>query len=71
MRAYRVTFPAVAGSSGEFVSFVGTRAEATARRLELFEANRPHVKKYDITIEEVEVPTDKTGLIEFINDLLN
>lgn len=44
-----------------------TNADAKEKRNELMEAR--NVKKKDVTIEQVEVPADKAGLLEFINGL--
>lgn len=44
-----------------------TNADAKVKRDELMEARG--VKKKDVTIEQVEVPADKAGLLEFINGL--
>jgi len=44
-----------------------TNADAKDKRTELMAVLG--VKKKDITIEQVEVPADKAGLLEFINGL--
>lgn len=63
MRLYRVTGP-LAGVDTD--RFVGTQEEAAARRKALVEAG---ARRAELTTEEVEVPTDKKGLIEFLNSL--
>lgn len=45
--------------------YAGTQADARATRDELM--SKFGVKKKDVSIKEIEVPTDKAGLLEFIN----
>lgn len=47
--------------------FAGTQAEAREWRDEIVEALG--CKKKDVEIEELDVPTGKEGLLEFINEL--
>jgi hypothetical protein len=42
----------------------GTQAECTATRKEFIERG---ASKYDTHIKEIEVPTNKAGLLEFLN----
>ena len=63
MRLYRVTGPLAGVATARFV---GTQGEAAARRKALVEAG---ARRAELTTEEVEVPTDKKGLIEFLNSL--
>lgn len=48
----------------ERVFWVGTRAEVSAKRKEL---NLAGIARKHITDREVDVPTDKAGLIAFLN----
>lgn len=72
MRLYLVTVPAGVNDAWfPKARYAGTGAEATARRLSYFEAFREHgVKKSDITIEQVDVPTDKAGLLGYLNGIV-
>ena len=65
MRAYEVT--AKNGSQTHGVRFGSTQADARAKRDELVE--QFNVKKSSVTIDEVEIPTSKAELLEFINDM--
>ena len=63
MRAYRVS------AGGESTPrFAGSQAEAREKREELM--TLLNVKKSAISIKEEEVPTSKTDLLPFLNDLL-
>lgn len=69
MRAYRVTANTKHAETGELMpthKFAGTQAEASKMRREMAERHglRPLA---DVSFEEVEVPTDKQGLIAFLN----
>ncbi len=75
MKLYKITDPTPHGADGcdgtSKIKFVGTQADARKTRIE-FEAPYKHQKKQDrpeITVEEVDVPTDKAGLIDFLNRL--
>ena len=70
MRAYRIEVPHSIEDKPAVVRFAGTQADATAARMALFDEWRGQVKKSDITIKEVEVPTDKAGLVAFLNALV-
>lgn len=67
MRLYRVDPPE---GSGVKPRFVGTNADATKARMAVFEELRPHIRKDSIAITEVDVPTDKSGLLAFLNSLV-
>lgn len=60
MRCYLVTAPGI-------TRYGSTNADAREIREKL--VDKTGVKKKDITIEQVEVPADKAGLLEFINGL--
>lgn len=60
MRCYQVTGPGAK-------RYAATNADARATRDELVE--QLGCKKKDVEIEQVEVPTAKTELLEFINGL--
>lgn len=75
MKLYKVTRPIHELNGADFddmTQFAGTQADARKTRIE-FEAPFKSLKPKDrpeITVEEVEVPTDKKGLIEFLNGLV-
>lgn len=60
MRCYQVTGPGAK-------RYAATNADARAKRDELVE--QLGCKKKDVEIEQVEVPTAKAELLEFINEL--
>lgn len=62
MRAYKVSTP-----SGT-TKYAGTMAEAKTTRSAMAEEH--DVKKAAVEIEEVEIPTDKAGLLAFVNMLV-
>ena len=75
MKLYKITRP-THELNGEDVSgetvFAGTQADARKPRIE-FEAPFKALKPKDrpeVTVEEVDVPTDKKGLLEFLNELV-
>ena len=75
MKLYKITRP-IHELNGEDVDdmtqFAGSQADARKARIEL-ETPFKHLKPKDrpeVTVEEVEVPTDKKGLIEFLNGLM-
>ena len=63
MRAYQVT----AQPGGKVVEFAiaSTQADAKAKRNGMVE--KLSIKKKDVTIEEIEIPTKKDELVEYIN----
>ena len=80
MKLYKITRPIYTIKPGERESedikgatqFAGSQADARKARIEL-EAPFKHLKPKDrpeVTVEEVEVPTDKKGLIEYLNELV-
>jgi len=70
MKLHLVTVPAEANTNTPRV-FCGTGAEATATRMTIYEEIRDQgFRKADILIEPVDVPTDKSGLIDYLNTLL-
>jgi len=62
MKLYRIT--SVCAGIVE-IKFVGSLSEGVVARRELAENG---VKRADIKQEEVNVPTDKIGLLAFLND---
>ena len=75
MKLYKITRP-IHELNGEDVDdmtqFAGSQADARKVRIE-FEAPFKHLKPKDrpeVTVEEIEVPTDKKGLIEYLNELV-
>lgn len=76
MKLYKITDPTPHGADGcDGVSkskFAGSQADARKTRIE-FEAPFKHLKPKDrpeVTVEEVDVPTDKAGLISYLNALV-
>ena len=68
MKLYRIkAWNARRESPPLHVQWVGTQAGAAAARKEL--VSKHHFARADIDTEEVEVPTNKPGLIEFLNQL--
>lgn len=59
MRLYKVTAP------GHKTKFLGAQAECVLRRKELAAAG---VKRNDMAEFTVDVPTDKAGLLKWLND---
>lgn len=76
MRAYLVTatIPAAKGSDDEpvkFSEYAGKQADAAAIKKSVFETHRDAgLKRSSIEVDEVEIPTDKAGLIAWINSNL-
>ena len=70
MKLYKITAPAA--DDANKIAFAGSQADARKARIEL-ETPFKHLKPKDrpeVTVEEVEVPTDKKGLIEYLNGLV-
>jgi hypothetical protein len=66
MRLYRVSTPA---ANGLIVTrFAGSQVEASQVRRELMELYSVGMR--DVNLGEVVVPTDKKGLLEFLNSEL-
>ena len=57
----------VRSPDGKHVRFAGSHGDAVHARMEM--ATATSIGKLSITIEPVEVPTDKPGLIAFLNGL--
>ena len=77
MKLYKITDPTPHGADGcDGVSkgkFAGSQADARKARIEL-EAQFKHLKPKDrpeVKVIELDVPTDKKGLIEFLNELVD
>lgn len=80
MKLYKITRPTHTIKAGErdsddvegVTQFAGSQADARKGRIE-FEAPFKALKPKDrpeVTVEEIDVPTDKKGLIEFLNGLV-
>lgn len=76
MKLYKITDPTPHGADGcDGVSkskFAGSQADARKARID-FEAPFKSLKPKDrpeVKVEEIDVPTDKKGLIEFLNGLV-
>lgn len=65
MRAYEVS---VVVDGKKIRGFAGTQGEAKTARQTLVDNHG--VKKSSVSIDEVDIPTDKTGLLGFINKLV-
>lgn len=81
MKLYKITRPTHTIKAGErdsddvegVTQFAGSQADARKARIEM-EAPFKHLKPKDrpeVTVKEVEVPTDKKGLIEYLNELVD
>jgi hypothetical protein len=71
MRAYKVSTEHNNDDGGKTPVFryAGTNAEARQTRDAM--VNDYGVKKKEVTIEDVDIPTSKAELLDFINGLLN
>lgn len=75
MKLYKITRPIHELNDEDVdgvVQFAGSQADARKARID-FEAPFKSLKPKDrpeVTVEEVEVPTNKKGLIEFLNGLV-
>lgn len=76
MKLYKITRPVSSIPNDEdvdgVVQFAGSQADARKTRID-FEAPFKSLKPKDrpeVTVEEVDVPTDKKGLIDFLNGLV-
>ena len=75
MKLYKVTRPIHEFNDEDVdgvVQFAGTQADARKTRID-FEAPFKSLKLKDhpeVKVEEIDVPTDKKGLIEFLNGLV-
>lgn len=62
MRLYRIT---AKNDARNQTHWVGSQAEASAHRKQL---TAEGFKRAEITTEELDVPTDKKGLLDFLNN---
>ena len=75
MKLYKITRPIHEIEDEDVdgdVRFAGSQADARKTRID-FEAPFKSLKPKDrpeVTVEEVDVPTDKKGLIDFLNGLV-
>ena len=70
MKLYKITAPAADDTNK--VAFAGTQADARKVRI-AFEAPFKSLKpkeRPDVAVEEVDVPTDKAGLLAYLNHLV-
>jgi len=77
MKLYKIHRPEYISEDGDFnfsklTEFAGSQADARKCRLNLEEPLKPIKSKYrpKVEVTEVDVPTDKKGLIEFLNELM-
>lgn len=70
MRAYTVTASLPAEDKDEpFKKYAGSQSEAAEIKRNLWDEYRDSaLKRNDIEISEIEVPTDKKGLIAWLNE---
>lgn len=72
MRAYTVTHPGLPMKDGDttpFLQYAGTQSDAADVKRKLWDDHRDSgIKRGDIEVTEVEIPTDKKGLISWLND---
>lgn len=75
MKLYKITRPIHELNDEDVdgvVQFAGSQADARKTRID-FEAPFKSLKPKDrpeVKVEEIDVPTDKKGLIEFLNELV-
>ena len=75
MKLYKITRLALIGPNDELAPvrlFAGTQADARKVRI-AFEAPFKELKpkeRPEVTVEEVDVPTDKAGLLAYLNGLV-
>ena len=75
MKLYKITRPIHEIDDEDFdgdVRFAGSQADARKARIDfeaLFKSLKPKDRP-EVTVEEVDVPTDKKGLIDFLNGLV-
>lgn len=63
MKLYRIEFGFDEGGDSKIgVAWAGTQAEAKAKHKDLMEGDN-----YDIETTPVEIPTDKPGLLDWLN----
>ena len=70
MKLYKITAPAADDTNK--VAFAGTQADARKVRI-AFEAPFKELKPKErpaVAVEEVDVPTDKAGLLSYLNHLV-
>lgn len=65
MKLYLITAASADTAIVPHASWVGSQAEAASTRKRL----TPEFRRAEITTSEVDVPTDKQGLIQFLNAL--
>ena len=63
MKLYRVSF--TDGDNNDVAKWVGSQDEATKQRMAFMSEHG--VKRKDVSIENIEVPTTKAELIEWLN----
>ena len=70
MKLYKITAPA--SDDTNKIAFAGTQADARKVRI-AFEAPFKELKpkeRPDVAVEEVDVPTNKAGLLAYLNHLV-
>ncbi len=73
MRAYTVTanLPSEDGDSVPTTKYAGSQSEAAAIKRDWFEEHKADgLKRGSIEIDEMEIPTNKAGLIPWLNENL-
>lgn len=72
MRAYKVSATVEEcsddGRPHVVTKFAGTQADARTARQAIVDEHG--VKKKDVALDEIEIPTDKAGLLGFVNNLV-
>lgn len=63
MRAYRL-----AQADGYILGFAGSHGDAVKNRMAQMEKHA--LKRSEIEIKEIDIPTDKTNLLTFLNELV-
>jgi hypothetical protein len=66
MRLYRISVTNASPELNAYPAWVGTQSDAASTRRKL---NSAGFKRDNIVTDEIEVPTHKTALIDFLNNL--
>lgn len=71
MRCYKVTADVDNGDGENTIKvtkYVGTNIDMHKARQQIVDDH--NIKKKDLEVEQVDIPTDKSGLLDFINNLV-
>ena len=68
MRLYKVQVTAGDENNPARAKWAGTQGDASSARRTLCAAHGLGPRSAEVTVEQVEVPTDKAGLLSFLNE---